>query len=373
MHNLKRIVIMLAVFATLIVVSVGFKGNDILQRGIVLGVGVDKAPDGVCVTVEVVSPGNGSEQVGMFSKTVTATGKTVAEGLQSIAEKTGKETSLGQCVLIVYGEEFVKTDFSDTANYFIQSDSCKESTMVCCCEGTAQEFLNRGDALSQSVSLSLADKLKGLAKDVALPTSDLLSFSRSQRELYRTGFLSFVRFEEIPYTNSVNPEQKQGYFVSQEVAVFRKNVFVGLLTKQETDGFAVLSKNVAGNVFSVVDEEEKLSTLRANTKNVSVKYEDGFVDLKVDVHVKLARTDSFGAGGKFTAKTESEITPSMLKQAKEQCLQAATLFLNKQTEWDFDLLGIHELFRRQYGTVERVKNFSMKEVTIRLSVSVYEK
>lgn len=371
MHNLKRISLVLVVFAVAVVVSVGYKGNDILQRGIVLGVGVDAADGGVDVTVEVVSPGNGSEQVGTFSKTVTAFGKTVAEGLQSIAEKTGKETSLGQCVLIVYGEEMMRRGFADDADYFIKSDSFKESTVVCCCEGRAKDLLNKGDALSQSVSLSLADKLKDVAKNVALPSCDLLTFSRSQRELYRTGYLNYVRFESVPYVDSDNVGQSQGYFVSERVAVFKNNVFVNVLTEEETKGLAVLSKDVSGNVFTVDDGQ--LATLRVNTKSVSAKLADDGVELSVDIYVKLARTDSFGAGGKFTAKTESEISQNALQQAERQAMTLANAFLQKQNGLDVDLIGLHELFRQKYGATDAVKTMEVSKIPVNLTVKVSEK
>ena len=374
MNNLKRIGILLAIFLVLILFSVSYKGNDIQARAIVLGVGVDLEDNGdICVTAEIVSPGNGGEQVGTFSKTVTATGTTVAEALQQIAVKSGKETSLGQMVLIVLGEDYIHTDFSDTVDYFIRSDSCKESAIICCCKGRAQQLMNCGDAISQSVSLSLANKLKGLAKEVAIPSSDLLSYTRSQMELYKTGFLNYVVFQESPNTSTVNPEQEQGYFVADCVAVFRANNLIGILDAQETKGFAILHNEVSGNVFAVTDEANKYLTLRANSKSVDVKQKDGVVSISVTLEVKLARTDSFGAGGLFTAKTESEIPQQMLNQAKEQSVELATLFLQKQVQWNFDILNIHEIFRQKYGSVEEIKTLPMKEIPIKLSVEVKEK
>lgn len=374
MSNLKRVGILLAIFAVIILFSVSYKGNDIQARAIVLGVGVDLEENGdICVTAEIVSPGNGGEQVGTFSKTVTATGKTVAEALQQIAVKSGKETSLGQMVLIVLGEDYFQTDFSDTVDYFIRSDSCKESAIICCCKGRAQQLMNYGDAISQSVSLSLANKLKGLAKEVAIPSCDLLTYTRSQMELYKTGFLNYVTFEESPNTSTVNPEQKQGYFVADRVAVFKANNLIGILDSQETKGFAILHNEVSGNVFAVTDDEDKYLTLRANSKSVDLKQTDGVVSISVTLEVKLARTDSFGAGGLFTAKTESQITKQMLAQAKEQSVELATLFLQKQVRWNFDILNIHEIFRQKYGSVEEIKTLPMTEIPVNLSVEVKEK
>ncbi|MCM1289542.1 MAG: hypothetical protein NC132_02685 [Corallococcus sp.] len=374
MNNLKRIGIFLAVATVLIVVSVGYKGNDIMKRSIVLGLGIDLGENGeVVVTAEVVSPGNGSEQIGTYSKTVTASGKTVAEALQSIALKSGKETSLGQCVLLMYGEEFIATDFSSTADYFIRSDSFKESAIVCCCKGRAADMLNNGDALSQSVSIALADKLKGLSKDVAIPVCDLLTYSRSQHELYKTGFLNVIEFVPSPNQSTEKPDQTQGFFVCNTIAVFRENKLVTVLDEQESKGFAVLQNSVSGNVFAVTDKDGKMYTLRANSKDVSVKEKEGVVSMSVEMQVKLARTDSFGAGGVFTAKTEEEIPQMMLDQVKEQSVELATLFLKKQTELDFDILEMHETFRQKFGTTDKVTKLSMSEIPVKLEIKVTEK
>lgn len=373
MDNLKRLGIFLAIAALAVLISVSYRGNDILQRAIILGVGIDSHEDGLQVTAEIVSPGNGGEQVGTFSKIVSATGKTVAEAFQNIAEKTGKETSLGQCVLLIYGEEYASEDFSATAEYFALSDSFKESAVVCCCKGTAKELFNCGDALLNSVSLAVADKLKSQAKDLAVPSCDLLSFARSQRELYKTGFLNYVYYEESQNVSSENPEQKQVFFRCNRVAVFRENRMIGVLSEQETQGFALLNKDVAGNVFAVYDEKDNLVTLRANSKDVNISEENSAVNLNVKIYVRLARTDSFGASGQFIAKSEKEISSESLAQAKEQAVDLVRLFLNKQIEWEFDLLDIHEILRRKHGTTERVVGMQMKDFSYSIAVSVQEK
>lgn len=371
MNNLKRVAIFLAVAALLIVVGVSYKGNDILKRAIVLGIGVDATETGeVSVTAEIVSPGNGGEQVGMFSKIVSATGKTVAEALQNISVKSGKETSLGQCVLLMYGEDFTKSDFTSTAEYFVRSDSFKESAAVCCCEGKAQDMFNKGDAISQSVSLGLSAKLNGLSKDVAIPSCNVLVFSRGQTELYRTGYLNYVTFQDSENTSTVNPDQPQGFFVCNRVAVFRNYKLVGVLSERETKGFAVLAEKISGNTFAVKGDNETLLTLRASRKKVDAKQQKGEVSFAVEMRMRLARTDSFGADGNFAAKTDEKIPQALLDQAKEQSLELAQLFLQKQVEWDVDLLNIHEMFRQQQGNTEEVKTLQMKDIPVKLSVEV---
>ena len=372
MNNIKRVGILLVVAALTIIVSVSYKGNDVLKRAIVLGVGVDVAEEGVCVTAEIVNPGNGGEQVGTFSKTVSAKGKTVAEAFQFISEKTGKETSLGQCVLLVYGEEFAKQNFTSAAEYFARSDSFKESSIVCCCKGTAKDLLNCGDALLQSVSISVAEKLKGQSKEVAVPACDLLTFARSQTELYKTGFLNYVSYQISSNESTENPNQKQVFFDYSQIAVFKQNQMLCVLSQEEALGFSVLLKRTAGNVFSVTDSQGNVVTLRSNTKNVDVSPQGNDIKIDVKIFVTLARTDSFGAGGKYAAKSAKQVDEISIAQAKRQATSWAQAFLQKQMQEDFDLLFFHETFRRLQGDVPEVRNLQMKDIAVRLTLLVEE-
>ena len=134
MSNIKRVAIALAVVVIVVAIGASFEGSNVLDRSIILGLGVDNAEDGgVQLTAEVVSPGNGTEQVGTFSKTVTVSARTIGEAIQNIAEHTGKEASLGQCVVVVLGQDFYENvDFSDVIDYLVNHHSLKESSAICC-------------------------------------------------------------------------------------------------------------------------------------------------------------------------------------------------------------------------------------------------
>ena len=146
------------------------------------------------------------------------------------------------------------------------------------------------------------------------------------------------------------------------IAVLRANKLVTLLSVAESKGFAILNGEVAGNVFATTDSDGLMYTLRANTKDVSMDLKDGVISMSVEIQVKLARTDSFGAGDQFSAKTEPEIPETMLQQVKEEATQLATLFLNKQVEYDFDILNIHEAFRQKFGTTPQVVDLAMSQI-----------
>ena len=95
MYNIKKVFIFIAVVVLVALIAGSFVGEDLVGRAIIIGLGIDTCEEGVRVTAEIVSPASSGEQIGTFSKTVSADGKSLATAISRIAELTGKEASLG--------------------------------------------------------------------------------------------------------------------------------------------------------------------------------------------------------------------------------------------------------------------------------------
>ena len=372
MSNLKRIGVVIVVVALIAVVMASFKGSDVLDRAIILGVGIDVGEQGMTLTAEIVSPGNGQDQVGTFSKTVTVEGATVGEAIQNVAEKSGKEASLGQCVVIVFGQEYYETvDFSDAIDYFINHHSLKESTVICCCEGAAVELFNNSDALSQSVSLSIASMLLDEAKKVGVDTNSLLEYARSQQELHKTGFLNKIKFTPSENKDANDPDKTQGYFTYREMAVFRQNRFVCNLSESEVAGMSLFKKDLKGDSF-VSDADGTKLTLQVNSKDIEQKLKGNEMEINVTLSVRLSRTDSEEVTGMLTAKKDKEIDPKVLDDVRKQATALAELFVAMQSEYNFDLLKFHEMERQKKGTSDALANKPTSDYTVKLKIEVKE-
>ena len=374
MSNIKRIGIALAVIVAVFVIGASFKGSDVLNRSIILGMGIDKGEEGgIILTAEVVSPGNGTEQIGTFSKTVTVNAPTIGEAIQNVAEHTGKEASLGQCVVIVLGQDFYENvDFSDMIEYFIHHHSLRESTTICCCEGSAQDLFNNSDALSQSISLSVSTLMQDEAAKIAIANNNLLKYARSQGELHCTGFLNKIKFVPSENKDAQNPDKTQGFFTYREIAVFRKNNYVCTLNDDEVKGMALFINDVLGETF-IAEMDGLTRTLQVSDKNVDIKTtDDGGLEIKIKLSVRLGRTDSEEVSGAIAVKKQKEIDPKVLKEVKKQAQALAEQYLAKQAEYDFDLLKFHEAYRQKEGTNERLANKPTADFPIKLTVEVNE-
>ena len=374
MSNIKRIAIVLAVIAVFLIIGSSFKGSDILERSIILGLGIDAAENGgITLTAEVVSPGNGTEQVGTFSKTVTVGGRTIGQAIQNIAEYTGKEASLGQCVVVVFGQDYYENvDFSDVIDYFVNHHSLKESTVICCCEGSAKDLFNNSDALSQSVSLSVATLMLDEAEKIAVCNNNLLNYARSQVELHCTGYLNKIKFVPSENKDAQDPDKTQGFFSYREIAVFRKNQYVYTLNEEEAQGMALFIKDVLGETF-VAEMDGLTRTLQVSDKSIDQKTtDDGGLEIKIKLSVRLGRTDSEEVSGAIAAKKEKEIDPKVLDEVKKLAEALAEKYLALQSEYDFDLLKFHEAYRQKEGTSKALAEKPTADFPIKLTVEVEE-
>ncbi len=374
MSNIKRIAIVILVVAAVGVIAGSFSGSDVLDRAIILGMGVDAAEDGgVILTAEIVSPGNGSEQVGTFSKTVTAKGETINVAIQNVAELTSKEASLGQCVVLVLGEQYFKTvDFSDLTEYFINHHSFKESAVICCCEGNAMDLFNKADALTQSMSLAITTAILDESEKIAVSSNSLLEYARSQYELDRTGFLNYISFVSSENTDAQLPDKTLGYIGYRQLAVFRQNKYVCTLDEQLVKGMSLFEPQVTGETF-VSFEDTVTRTVQVTNKNVKLKPDGkGGFEAELKVTVRYGRTDSEEVSGALTAKNDKEIPQKVLDDVSQQIRSVAERYLAAQAEYNFDLLDFHEAYRQKEGSSDALFNKPMSEFAVTLTVEVQE-
>lgn len=374
MSNIKRIAIVILIVAAVGIVAGSFNGSDVLDRAIILGMGVDAAEDGgVILTAEIVSPGNGTEQVGTFSKTVTVKGETINVAIQNVAELTGKEASLGQSVVLVLGEQYFKTvDFSDLTEYFINHHSFKESAVICCCEGSAKDLFNKADALTQSMSLAITTAVLDESEKIAVSSNSLLEYARSQYELDRTGFLNLITFVPSDNADAQLPDKTLGYISYRQLAVFRQNKYVCTLDDQLVKGMSLFKPQVTGETF-VSFEDTVTRTVQVTNKDVKLKPDGkGGFEAELKITVRYGRTDSEEVSGAITAKNDKEIPQKVLDDVLKQIQTVAERYLAAQVQYNFDLLDFHESYRQKEGSSAALADKPMSEFPVALTVKVQE-
>ncbi len=374
MYNIKRISIFIFAVVAIALVAGSFMGEDIISRAIIIGIGIDGSDEGVRLTAEIVSPASSGEQIGTFSKTISANGKSIATAISRIAELTGKEASLGRCLVIIFGQEYYENkDLSDDIDYLISSDSFKESSTICCVEGSAEDFLNNSAAMSQGVSLALSTMFTSQARQTALATNTLLDFTLSQRGLLKTGFMNQVKFVSSDNVNTQEPDKSQGYFDLRNIAIFGDNKYMCMLTDEEIRGFALLNNDVTGSSF-VTDVDGKQLTVTINSKDIKFDLQQGnVIKCEINLQGREAHTDSGEVEGQFVAQNKKELPQAAIDDIIAQATAQINSLLDKQRQYNFDIVNLHETIRRRDGTSEQLNNLPTADIDVEAVVKFNEK
>ncbi len=374
MYNIKKVFIFIAVVVLIALIAGSFVGEDLVGRAIIIGLGIDTCEEGVRVTAEIVSPASSGEQIGTFSKTVSADGKSLATAISRIAELTGKEASLGRCLIVIFGQNYYEQrDLSNEIEFLIMSDSFKESSVICCAEGSAEEMFNKGAAMSQGVSLTLSSMFKTQTKQTAIVTNTLLQYTLSQRSLLKTGYMNQVRFIPSNNVNTNEPDKAQGYFDLRNIAIFGENKYMCMLSDAEIRGLALLNADVIGSTF-VCTEDDKQLTVTINSKNIGLSLnQDDTVKCKIELMGKVVRTDSGEVEGPLVSQDTKDLSPQVIEDIVKQATEDVNALLEKQREYNFDVVKLHETFRRKNGDSKQLDELATADIKVELNVTFKEK
>ena len=388
MKALKKIAIIIAVALVMMLFADSFIVTALKDRAIVLGMGIDYENDEFNIICEVISSSQSSSQSseggsgGGFTRLVTGKGKTISLAVYDVYAKTGKLPSLGQCGVIVLGESLYKEEsLEQCLSYFLQSDAYRDSSLVTCCKGSAKDLYTKVTPLDTSVSFAVQTIVTGSEHNTGIPYSYMARFISLQLTPSASDYLTVISFSSEKETGG-DDKKDTGFFVADDVAIFRDFKFVDELNKNETKGLTLLNVPASFDTFVVNDLEATQSlpkTVGIGIRSKKVKKELDFnengkitYDVKIYVRAERMRTDTTGDVISFIPKDKSELTDFMKKQLRQQITDSVFAAFSKMTETNCDYMGISNEYYRKYGKkwVSFQQGFDNVFEKIRFSVEV---
>lgn len=389
MKALKKIAIIIAVALVLMLFADSFIVTALKDRAIVLGMGIDYENDEFNIICEVISSSQSSSQSseggsgGGFTKLVTGKGKTISLAVYDVYAKSGKLPSLGQCGVIILGESLYKKEsLEQCLSYFLQSDAYRDSSLVTCCKGSAKDLFTKITPLDTSVSFAVQTIISGSEHNTGIPYSYMARFISLQLTPSASDYLTVISFNSEKETTGGDDKKDTGFFMADDVAIFRDFKFIDELSKNETKGLTLLNEPASFDTFVVNDLEATQSlpkTVGIGIRSKKVKKELNFnengkitYDVKIYVRAERMRTDTTGDVISFIPKEKSELTDFMKKQLRQQITDSVFAAFSKLTETNCDYLGLSNEFYRKYGKkwVRFQQGFTNVYEKIRFSVEV---
>ena len=368
MRKVAKLGIILLAGLIMFVIAYSFAFKGLSDRVIMLGLGIDLLTETgeYEVTAEVIVPGAGSSQEGgtggSGSRLVRGKGETVSLAVDDIYQHYGKTPSLGECSILVIGEEAAKnSDLRQLLGYFYASDAFKDGTVTLMCEGKASELFDVQTTMDSYVTFTLLSIVLNNSDTTTVPFTELHNIMEKQGTPSQCFYLNCIKTIETAGDSEKQDEQSEKPAVKLDAStlgVFKANRFAGVLSEEATRGLCLMTKPKIFDVFIVDAESESFylpekTTVGLTQKSCGIEpeFENGraTATIKISSRVKRMRTDTLGELQGFQPYTYREFGEEALVQVKEQMTTLCLAALEEASEIDGDYLQINNLFYKKYG------------------------
>lgn len=361
MKPIKKIAIILVVGAIFVLISASFTSKDINDRAIILALGVDYQDDNYKITAEIVSASS-KEGQSAFTKLITAQGETIAQAVNDIYGQTGQLGSLGQCQVLLIGDSLYQSNnMQHVLSYFSISDEYKDSSSLCCTQGSAEDIMKTQLPLGSSISLTLVQLLKDAGNVMAVPSTTISKFIQSTLQLSKSAFITLISIKNQPDEPNMteNSALKQVTYICDRMVQFVDYQCVGILDSYDSIGFTLLDRETTGQMYKVEDDNAndyhpKNIAISVTSKSVDMSFsqEQDVItfDITVDVGVKAIRYTDFGKDGVLHPLVSYTLSDSILEQAQKLISNQVSSYLDAQQRNNCDCIGLYKQLEIKQGS-----------------------
>ena len=296
MRKVAKLGIILFAGLIMFVIAYSFAFKGLSDRVIMLGLGIDLLTETgeYEVTAEVIVPGAGSSQEGgtggSGSRLVRGKGQTVSLAVNDIYQHYGKTPSLGECSILVIGEDAAKnSDLRQLFGYFYASDAFKDGTVTLMCEGKASELFDVQTTMDSYVTFTLLSIVLNNSDTTTVPFTELHNIMEKQGTPSQCFYLNCIKTIETAGDSEKQDEQSEKPAVKLDAStlgVFKANRFAGVLSEEATRGMCLMTKPKIFDVF-IVDAESESFYLPENHDDYDFASYDYVIDCIDTVAAKI--------------------------------------------------------------------------------------
>jgi spore germination protein KC len=256
--------------------------REIDELGLVMAVGIDKAPDsdGFLVTVQLANQrglsqqGSGSTSPADQIYVASAQGKTLFEAVRALSKAASKRIMWAHNYIIIIGESVARDSITPVIDFFTHNPELRMKAAVVIAKGKASDYLVSKIGMENPPGLAfvlLEEYRKITAESVQ---SRMLEISSALKSEYGNPMISEVSIKRDAMLSEGEKQTNDKYtetIALQGTAVFRKDKMIGSLTPEESRGIAWILNQTKNTVVTVFDPEHDNKGVAVETTGVRAK------------------------------------------------------------------------------------------------------
>ncbi|KRE34628.1 hypothetical protein ASG81_22795 [Paenibacillus sp. Soil522] len=319
---------------------------------IVSGVAVDKVTDSkeVQVTAQVIKVGNmaggGKESGGASSKepaywVVHRKGRTIFDAVQKFSQISNRRLYWSHNEIIIIGQELVKSDgLNKYIDFFVRNPENRPTTWIIISRGKASKILNVPTELEQVTAHELAEVLNR--------QHSRITAVRMNIHQYLEKLPSKTTAQVIPLV-SIETQNNEKLLVVKELAVVKKDKYVGELNSKESRGFQwILGREMRKAIVTVTcphgGGNVSMEIINSQSKTIPTMARK---QLKVAIQISAEAdiTEQTCSEPFFNPKGWDSLQKALVNVVRSDVLAA----VKKGKELNADVFAFGDSFHAKYG------------------------
>ncbi len=345
----KKKWLLLVVVIAVVALFDGLSSNiNLLDRAIVVGMGIDIEDGEIVLSTQVIIPRNSSSaSEGNDFVVYTARGKTVQQAVENLSYTVGLKASFAHTNVIILGDKFLKSGRTDVIEFLVTSDMVTDNTLLVASAGDAKELLAVQMPINEVASYHLTEILQSNRKDAGQNPSSLKQYFE---EIYMVGEtaclpLVFLRESEFGMLGQAAGDEKTKLLDVSHVVVTNKEGFLVRLGRRQSAALSYTTQKLnAGTIAYKGDDgtEKEAVILRTDCKKTALTYSE--VEIKIDFSVRPAQkyyVSAYGSAKGISEEEKDQIRADIISSVAD-CFEVCKYF-------EADVFHVGEELYRRFG------------------------
>lgn len=338
--------LLIAISIGLVVFNSLVHNVSVVNRNIVVGVGLDYENDEYILYTQVVLPKNGGVASGGGNNYITlkANAQNIDLAIDKIEKEQGVILSFAQAAILILGKGMVEYGNLMLVDTFFMDDRVHDNLLIVMAEEKAEDILGANVAAGEVASLQLVRQLRPTKTPLGVSAISLQEYVRNSKNEKKLNYMPVVSVEKTaPSTDQSKEDMKEAdKFIITQTAMVNQSGLECVLDDNLTQSFNLAKKSLQDGVLKVQDGE--MFSVHIISSKASMDFDLDNMECKVKIKLKTIRTESRQSGGKVTFKMSGEEVSKLCKSIDKR-LQELFVFGNSK---NIDILSIKDGFYKKY-------------------------
>lgn len=364
--------ILLVVVVVAVAALDGLSSNiNLLDRAIVVGMGIDYVDGELSLSAQAIIPKNSSSaSQGNDFVVYSARGETVQEAVENLSYSVGLKASFAHTNVIVLGESFLKSGRTDVIEFLVSGDLVTDNTLLVAGAGAAKDILAVSMPINEVASYHLTEILQSNRKEAGQNPSTLKDYFEAIYKVGETACLPLVFLRESEFGllgEKAGGEKTKLLDVSHVIVTNREGYLVRLGRRQSAALSYTTQKLNAGSISYTGDDGyiKEAVILRTDCKKRALSERE--VEIELDFSVRPAEKYFVSRDGSAGGISESE-----QEQIRAEIVSAVVDCFEVCKYYYADVFHLGEELYRMYGEEWKslAGEYYLDEIVLKITVNL---